>query len=904
MSILENLRSKHDTKELPLVYVHDVVVFPHALSPVLAATKFCTTAADLALAADKLVVLGLLKSGATDSASSEIDIHEIGTLVHIVQAVKLSDGSNRLLVEGRQRVRIRRTSYRKDHMAALFEAIDDEAAAEAADEAGLQEIEVIKQLIRKDFIAYAELTKKIPSETIQSLKRTQNAHVLCNTIANSMGFKADRKYELLSVIPARERLEALAASLSQEIELLSLQKKISQKVRAKMEKTQKDYFLQEQIKEINRELGRENDDNEYAELQQRLEAKLPPQEVLDRAKKELARLAKLQALSPEAGVIRSYCEWLADLPWSARAPENRGLKAARAILDEAHYGMKKVKERIIEYIAVRQLNAALKGPILCLVGPPGTGKTSLGRSIARALGRDFVRVSLGGVRDEAEIRGHRKTYVGALPGKILQSMRKAGSNNPVFLLDEIDKMSSDFRGDPASALLEVLDPEQNSTFVDHYLELPYDLSGVVFVTTANSVHTIPYPLLDRMEIIEIPGYSEFEKLAIAKNFIIPKQLKENGLEQASIRIRDEAILEIIRHYTMESGVRSLEREIARLIRKTAESAVEAGYTADQDSIGSYRKILTSETVARLLGKRRHQNDLLFTEATPGLACGLAWTELGGTVLPVEVSCFSGEDGLILTGNLGDVMKESARTALSFLRSHAEQFGLAPECFNGRSLHVHVPEGAIPKDGPSAGITLCTSIFSALAVAPVESGWAMTGEISLTGKILAVGGIKEKLLAAHRNKLFKLILPEANRKEMDDVPAEVAKDLECHFCTNISQALELLFPAGRHATRKPKRRPRAATPDGVSAGEPSKMAKPGKTGKTSKADKSSQVGTPNKADKPSRTGKAEKPNKADKPSRADKPGKADTISPAEKTGGNGLGSGKQAPRPGANTGRRY
>jgi len=805
MSILDSLRPRHETKELPLVYVHDVVVFPHALSPVLAATKFCTTAAELALAADKFVVLGLLKSGSIDSTSSEIDIHEIGTLVHIVQAVKLSDGSNRLLVEGRQRVRIRKTSYRKDHMAAHFEVIEDEIASEPAEEPARQELEVIKQLIRKDFIAYAELTKKIPAETIQSIKRTQLPHALCNIVATSIGLKTERKYELLSVIPARERLEALASILSQEIELLSLQKKISQKVRARMEKTQKDYFLQEQIKEINRELGRENDDNEYAELQQRLEEKQAPQDVLDRSKKELARLSKLQALSPEAGVIRSYCEWLADLPWSAKPPQLRDLKAARAILDEDHFGMKKAKERIIEYIAVRQLNAALKGPILCLVGPPGTGKTSLGRSIARALGRDFVRVSLGGVRDEAEIRGHRKTYVGALPGKILQSMRKAGSNNPVFLLDEIDKMSSDFRGDPASALLEVLDPEQNSSFVDHYLELAYDLSGVVFVTTANSVHTIPYPLLDRMEIIEIPGYSEFEKLAIAKNFIIPKQLKENGLDTASVRIRDDAILEIIRHYTMESGVRSLEREIARLIRKTAEAAVEAGYTAAPASISTYHKILSSSTVSRLLGKRRHQNDLLFTEATPGLACGLAWTELGGTVLPVEVTCFPGDDGLILTGNLGDVMKESARTALSFLRSRAAQFGLKPECFNGYSLHLHVPEGAIPKDGPSAGITLTAAILSALGAVPMEAGWAMTGEISLTGKILAVGGIKEKLLAAHRNKLFKLILPEANRKDLDDVPAEVARDLQCHFCSTISQALGLLLPSALPVQDKPKRK---------------------------------------------------------------------------------------------------
>ncbi|MBU0934545.1 MAG: endopeptidase La [Spirochaetes bacterium] len=790
MSILENLRPRHDTKELPLVYVHDVVVFPNALSPVLAATKFCTAAADLALAADKLIILGLLKQSPADS-NTEIDIHDTGTLAHIVQAVKLGDGSTRLLVEGRQRVRIKRTVYRKEYMTAVFDLIDDSPVV--ADSEQQKELEVILQMIRKDFIAYAELTRKIPPETIHSLKRTQDPHLVCNMIANSIGLKTERKYELLSVIPAKERLEALAMVLSQEIELLGLQKKISQKVRARMEKTQKDYFLQEQIKEINRELGRESEDNEYTELFLRLEAKKPPQEILDKAKKELARLSKLQALSPEAGVIRAYCEWLADLPWEPKPLEHHELKAARDILNEDHYGMKKAKERIVEYIAVRQLNEQLKGPILCLVGPPGTGKTSLGRSIARALDRDFVRVSLGGVRDEAEIRGHRKTYVGALPGKILQSMRKAGSANPVFLLDEIDKMSSDFRGDPASALLEVLDPEQNSTFVDHYLEMPYDLSGVVFVTTANSVHTIPYPLLDRMEIIEIPGYSEFEKLAIAKEFIIPRQIRENGLEKADLRIRDDAVLEIIRHYTMESGVRSLEREIARVIRKTAEAAVESGINSADESISSYKKILSTSSVARLLGKRRHQSDLLFAEPVAGLACGLAWTELGGTVLPVEVSCFEGDDGLILTGNLGDVMKESARTALSFLRSHAADYGLVQKDFAGRSLHIHVPEGAIPKDGPSAGVTLAAAVLSGLSGKAIEAGWAMTGEISLTGKVLAVGGIKEKLLAAHRNKLYKLVLPEANRKDFDDVPPEVARDLNCHFCSTITQVLELLLP---------------------------------------------------------------------------------------------------------------
>jgi ATP-dependent Lon protease len=641
-----------------------------------------------------------------------------------------------------------------------------------------------------------------------------------------MGLKLERKQELLAVVPIRERLEATAQALSQDIELLTIQRRISQKVRARMDKTQKDYFLQEQLKEIHKELGREEDENEFAELLRRIEAKAPPPDVLDKARKEIGRLAKLQALSPEAGVIRAYCEWLADLPWAAKTSDSKDLANAKRALDEDHYGMKKAKERILEFIAVRQLNDALKGPIICLVGPPGTGKTSLGRSIARALGRDFVRMSLGGVRDEAEIRGHRKTYVGALPGKILQSMRKAGSSNPVFLLDEIDKMSSDFRGDPASALLEVLDPEQNSSFVDHYLELPYDLSGVMFVTTANSAHAIPYALLDRMEVIEIPGYSEYEKLEIAKHFIVPKQIAENGLGGSGLRLRDDAVLEIVRHYTMESGVRSLEREIAHVVRKTAQKAVETGFAGGDKPIADFKRIISASSLGSIIGKRRHENDLVFTEPGPGLACGLAWTEQGGTVLPVEASGFAGEGELILTGNLGDVMKESARAALTYLRAHASQYGLSQESFSGRTLHIHVPEGAIPKDGPSAGITLAAAIASALTDTPLAPGWAMTGEITLTGRILAIGGVKEKILAAHRNKIAKVILPEANRKDLDDIPAEVAGSMEFRFSQTIADALAVLLPEAKPVSGEKAPARKKAQARKKAAGVESTGAKPG------------------------------------------------------------------------------
>ncbi len=795
MSILESLRPKGDATEIPLVYVRDAVVFPHTIAPVLAATKFCVAAAETAVKADKKIFISLLKNLPADGAN-DIDVHEIGTVAHVLQSIKLADGSVRLLVEGQGRARLKRTVFRKEYLGALIEPLPEEGEAVPDD----KEFGALVQIVRRDFASYAELAKKIPSETLIGVQRADDPRRLCDTVANAMGLKLERKQELLSVVPLRERLEATAQALSQDIELLTIQRRISQKVRARMDKTQKDYFLQEQLKEINKELGREDDETEFAELLRRIEEKAPPQEVVDKAKKELARLSKLQALSPEAGVIRGYCEWLADLPWSARTTDSSDLAAARLALDQDHYGMKKAKERILEFIAVRQLNDSLKGPILCLVGPPGTGKTSLGRSIARALNRDFVRMSLGGVRDEAEIRGHRKTYVGALPGKIIQSMRKAGSSNPVFLLDEIDKMSSDFRGDPASALLEVLDPEQNATFVDHYLELPYDLSGVMFVTTANSVHSIPYALLDRMEVIEIPGYSEYEKLEIAKHFIVPKQIRENGLGDSGLRIRDDAVLEIVRHYTMESGVRSLEREIARVVRKTAERAVADGYAGGEKNISDFKRIVGAASLRKLIGKRRHENDLIFTEPGPGLACGLAWTEMGGTVLPVEASGFEGEGELILTGNLGDVMKESARAALTYLRAHATEYGLSAKSFSKRTLHIHVPEGAIPKDGPSAGITLAAAIASALTDRPLSPGWAMTGEITLTGRILAIGGVKEKILAAHRNKIAKVLLPEANRKDIDDIPAEVAQSMELRFSSTIADAFTVLLPYAKPAKK--------------------------------------------------------------------------------------------------------
>jgi ATP-dependent Lon protease len=619
-----------------------------------------------------------------------------------------------------------------------------------------------------------------------------------------MGIMPDRKLELLSIADTRMRLEKLLEILELENEIYGIQKNISGKVKSRMEKTQREYILHEQLKEINKELGKENIEDEYADLEKAILERQPPGEILDKAKKELTRLRKLQPFSPEAGVIRGYLEWLSDLPWSEYTTDSGNLSEAERILNEDHFNMKKAKERIIEFIAVRELAAhentdsGIKGPILCFVGPPGTGKTSLGKSVARALDRRFVRISLGGVRDEAEIRGHRKTYVGALPGKIIQSMRKAGTINPVFLLDEIDKLSSDFRGDPASALLEVLDPEQNSTFTDHYLEMPYDLSKVLFIATANSLHTIPYPLLDRMEIIEIPGYGENEKLAIAQQFLVPKELRENGLSHAQIAFKDEAILEIERHWTMESGVRSLEREIARCVRRIARIAVEKGYGDDPEKpVSSFKKTVTRNDLEKLLGRRKYKNDVVYKEARTGVCYGLAWTEYGGTMLPVETTRFEGHGDLIMTGNLGDVMKESARIALSYLRSVSDRYNFTIDDIGKTDFHIHVPEGAIPKDGPSAGITLASSLLSTLCGVAPKPAIAMTGELTLTGRILPIGGLKEKLLAAMRNGMETVLLPADNRDDWEDLDKDIKSACEVKFVDTACEAIAFLFDESIH-----------------------------------------------------------------------------------------------------------
>ncbi len=772
--------SKTEKQDLPLVALKDLVVLPFMVTPFFTSRQTTINAINAAMASDRMVFISCQSN---DSEDPEInDIHPTGTTAKILQVLKLPDGTVRVLVEGKQRAVVRKLRHERNFSFVNVNLIRLHTATP-------EHLVPSMAAVLKAFTKYASIKKNFPKDSVTAAEKAEYPDKLVDVILAALPVKKEFKLEILSIVDSNERLDSLSVLIEAEIEMLNLQNKISTRVRQKMEKNQREYFLNEQIKEINKELGKEKDEGqEINEFVEKIEAKKAPSEVIEKAKKEGARLSRLQPMSPESGVLRTYLEWLSDLPWGLKTLDNKNLIEAARVLDEDHYNMKKPKDRILDYIAVRQLKEKMKGPILCFVGPPGTGKTSLGKSVARALNREFVRISLGGVRDEAEIRGHRKTYVGALPGKIIQSIKKAGSSNPVFLLDEIDKMSSDFKGDPASALLEVLDPEQNSTFVDHYMEVPYDLSGIMFITTANSIHNIPYPLRDRMEIIEIPGYTDFEKTTIATDFIIPKQKEENGLAETTIDFQKSALLKIIRNYTMESGVRSLERQIATILRKTAREALTKGENLDSE----YKRVITSKSLKKFLGKELHQDDLVYTETRSGLAHGLAWTELGGTLLPIEAALIDGKGEVILTGSLGDVMKESARTALSFIRANYGLFDLDEGFFKDKGMHIHVPEGAIPKDGPSAGITLLAALLSLLKDKPVNKGIAMTGEITLTGRILPIGGLKEKSLAAYRNKMTDVIIPEGNRKDTDELPNEVTSALTFHYVKTAEEAYPILF----------------------------------------------------------------------------------------------------------------
>ncbi len=782
--------------EFPLIPLRDMVVFPSMTIPFFVGRKRSISAVEKAMDQGRLIFLATQKQNRKEEPTEE-DIYRVGTVARILQMLKLPDGTIRLLVEGNKRATIVRYTSKQDHYRVQLKTIKETSEI-------TPQTSALMRTVLKEFIRYSKLYKKIPEEIILSIEKAEIPDRLVNMISSNIPLKIDQKMEILSQGDTKGRLENLASILITETEVLELEQKINTKVRKKLEKTQKEYFLNEQLKEIQKELGSENEDPTGAkELEERLKDKGLPEEVLLKCQKELKRLSRMQPISPESAVLRTYLEWIADLPWKESTQEIKDIELAHRILDEDHYDLKKVKERVLDFIAVRLLNRGkVKGPILCFVGPPGTGKTSLGRSVARALGRHFVRISLGGVRDEAEIRGHRKTYVGALPGKIIQSMKKAGTKNPVFLLDEIDKMSSDFRGDPASALLEVLDPEQNSTFVDHYIEVQYDLSNVMFITTANSVHNIPPALRDRMEIIQTPGYTEFEKVRIAENFLIHKQIEENGLSWADIKFQKSALLKMIRNYTMESGVRNLERQIANILRKIARKAVKQQLSPDAESSRHFKVIVTPKRISTYLGNAPFQEKMMSRQSKPGLAYGLAWTEMGGTLFPVEVAILDGKGDLILTGSLGDVMKESAQTALSFLKANTGYFAAAAVFNKDRDIHIHVPEGAIPKDGPSAGITITAALLSAVSNIPVRKNYAMTGEITLTGRLLPIGGVKEKVLAAHRNQMSHVLMPEMNRKDIDELPKEVLSSLEFVFADSTLDALLLLFPAEiNHKTAK-------------------------------------------------------------------------------------------------------
>ncbi|MBF9018343.1 MULTISPECIES: endopeptidase La [unclassified Oceanispirochaeta] len=801
--------------ELPVIILPDTVIFPYTVAPFFLTDAISTRAVDEAMRGKRDIFLAFQKEKA-DSTIQKKHLYSTGTVAHILQVLKLPDGNSRLLVEGRSKGELSKLVKRKDILMVQYKPIQESR------EIG-RTLAVGMETLQETFYEYTRKNKKITKETKNQVEQAQTPEKVIGIIASQLTIPIEDKIALLEIDSPGEKLSRLSEIVQMEIEKSSLKHDISGRVRKKMEKTQKEYFLNEQLKEINKELGNssQEDPSGAAELESRINEMTMPEEVKAKALKEVKRLSRLQPMSPESGVLRTYLEWLVDIPWSEESNDRMNLARAARVLDEDHYNLKKAKDRILDYIAVRQIREKLKGPILCFVGPPGTGKTSLGRSVARALNREFVRISLGGIRDEAEIRGHRKTYVGALPGKIIQSIKKAGTTNPVFLLDEIDKMSSDFRGDPSAALLEVLDPEQNGTFTDHYLELSYDLSSVMFITTANSLHNIPRPLLDRMEVIEIPGYTEIEKARIARGFIIPKQLKENGMENSRLNISDDAVNTLIRNYTMESGVRNLERQIGQVIRKITREAIESyqkrsgGNNIHTARIHKYQEIfgdrsdkgenlpdlsvfdltINGSDVLHYLGNPPIPDEDSDTRERAGLATGMAWTEVGGRVLPVEVSLLQGEGKLILTGKLGDVMKESAQIALSYLRANAETFGIDPNFYKEHDIHIHVPEGAIPKDGPSAGITMTAALLSALKQTPLISKLAMTGEITLTDRLLPIGGVKEKVLAAHRNKCRIILLPEKNRKDQEDLPQEIRDDIRFIFSSSVKEALGQLFPEG-------------------------------------------------------------------------------------------------------------
>lgn len=761
-------------REIPLLPLRGVLVFPYMVIHLDVGRERSVNAIDEAMVGEREIFLAMQKDAQTDEPGIS-DVFAVGTIAEIKQLLKLPGGTIRVLVEGTARARIKKLLTDDPFFKVEVEEYPEQLAKDL-------EIEALRRSLVEQFEQYVKMSKKIPPEAVVSVITLEEPGRLADVIASHLALKLTEKQTVLEAIDVKARLELLCKILTNEMEILELERKINARVRKQMEKTQKEYYLREQLKAIQKELGEKEDRvAEGEELRDKVEKAKLPKEVKEKAIKEIERLEKMPPMVAEATVVRNYLDWLLALPWSKQTKDRLDITVAENILNEDHYGLKEVKDRVLEYLAIRQLAKKMKGPILCFVGPPGVGKTSLAKSIARSLERKFVRMSLGGVRDEAEIRGHRRTYVGAMPGRIIQSLKQVGSRNPVILLDEIDKLGADFRGDPSSALLEVLDPEQNNNFSDHYIESPFDLSKVMFITTANVQYTIPRPLLDRMEVIYLPGYTEEEKLQIALRHLVPKQLEEHGLEKAQLVISDNAIRKIIREYTKEAGVRNLERQIATICRKVARDIVAKKTTGVK---------ISAQNVEQYLGIPKFRYGLTEQKSEVGVATGLAVTEVGGDVLSVEATVLKGKGNLTLTGKLGDVMKESAYAGFSYIRSKALQLGIAEDFYEKLDVHIHLPEGAIPKDGPSAGITMATALASSLSGRPVRKEVAMTGEITLRGRVLPVGGIKEKLLAAHRAGAKTVIIPKENEKNLEDVPPNVKRKMKIIMVDHLDQVLPI------------------------------------------------------------------------------------------------------------------
>ena len=762
--------------QLPLLPVRDIVVFPYMVLPLFVGREMSIKAIEAALAGNRMIFLATQKALDVENPTPD-DIHTIGTVGIIMRMLKLPDERIKILVQGLSKAKISGYIQTEPYYSVRIEKINETKAATST-----LESEAVMRTVKEQIERIVSLGKVLIPDVMVVIENLEDPGRLADMIASNLGLKVEVTQSVLEITDPLKRLRQISEILAKEIEVLSMQQKIQAQAKGEMDKTQREYFLREQLKAIQKELG-ELDERaeEVAEFRKRVKDAKMPEKVLKETEKQLKRLEKMHPDTAESATVRTYLEWMVELPWSKKSKDNLDLRAANKVLNEDHYDLEKVKERILEYRAVRKLKEKMKGPILCFVGPPGVGKTSLGKSIARALGREFVRISLGGVRDEAEIRGHRRTYVGALPGRMIQGMKQAGTSNPVFMLDEIDKVGMDFRGDPSAALLEVLDPEQNNTFTDHYLGVPFDLSEVMFITTANLIDPILPALRDRMEVIEIPGYTEEEKLGIAQRYLIPRQLNEHGITEKHVKIVEAAIRQIIIHYTREAGVRNLEREIANVMRKVAKKVAEGKGLGFPVNAGNLHKYLG---VPKFVPESELEKDEI------GVATGLAWTEAGGDVLYIEATVMKGKGALTLTGHLGDVMKESAQAALSYVRSREKTLGINPDMFTKQDLHIHVPAGAIPKDGPSAGITMATAIASAMAQVPTRRDLAMTGEITLRGRVLPIGGLKEKILAAKRARLTCVILPKRNKKDLDEIPKHILKGIQLVFADTMDDVMRV------------------------------------------------------------------------------------------------------------------